>query len=190
MRIIALTTVFAAALAITACSGDSKPKATSTPDDFQINAAYFRALDQSVNVALAGPTDPPDPTPVPETTALTEPTVLPIDQDIAALRAFAAALESLQPPPAASAAHQALLDATRDLVVHQDPALATTTPVNEATATAETASAEQRFHDACIDLATAGQEADAPVHLPCTDTDDSAPPLPAGTAVPAGAPAP
>ena len=186
MRTIALALVALTAIIATACSGDSKPNATPTPSDFQLNAAYFRALNQSVNDALAGPTDPPDPTPVPETTALTEPTVLPLQHDPVALREFESALEAVQPPPSASAAHQALLDATRDLVAHQDPIATTGTPVNESTATAETASAEARFRDACIALALAGQDADSPVELPCPDVDPPA----SETPVPAETPGP
>lgn len=190
MRSIATALVLTFAATAAACSGGGSPKPTSTPSDFDITAAYFRALNQSVTSAFAVPTDPPNPTLVPETTALTEPTVLPLEQDDAALRAFKSALESVQPPPAASAAHQALLDATRDLVARHDPARATTTPVNEATATAETASAEKRFRDACIDLSLVGQDADAPVELPCPEEQPPSAPPADETPLPAKSPSP
>lgn len=185
----ALLLTIAAATAAT-CSGGGSPKPTPTPSDFAITAAYFRALNKSVTNAFAVPTDPPDPTPVPETTALTEPTVLPLEQDVAALRAFESALESVQPPPAASAAHQALLDATRSLVALQDPARATTTPLNEATATAQTASAEKRFRDACVDLSLVGQDADSPVELPCPEEEPPSAPPTGETPLPAESPSP
>jgi hypothetical protein len=175
MRTIAIITAVALAALAAACSGGDSPKPTPTLSQRDITAAYFRALSQSIDQAFAVPTDPADPTPVPETTALTEPTVLALQDDPSQLRQFQAALEAVPPPPAASAAHQALLQATRDLIAQQDAA-ATTTPANEATATAITRSAEQRFHDACVALAVAGQDADSPVELPCPAAEPTLPP--------------
>lgn len=188
MRVAAILAL-ALALAFAACSGDSGPAPTPTPSQRDITAAYFDALNRSVTQAFAVPTDPPDPTPVPETTALTVPTDLPLQDDPAQLRQFAAALESVPPPPAISAEHQALLDATHDLIAEQER-LATATPPNEATATAVTRSAEERFRKACIDLAQSGQDADSPVELPCPgEVPPDAPPA-AGTVAPELTPAP
>ena len=198
MRTTTILAVLTIALAATAaaCSGGGSNKATPTASDFSRTSAYFGALNQAAAPALNLANNPGDVTPAPGATAAAVPNDAPIVNNVPALRALETALESVEPPPAVQAAHQALLDATRDLVERQSPSTATTTtttatPPNAATAAAQTGTAEKRFRDACYGLSTVAQDADSPVELPCPDADptETVPPVDE-TPAPDASPAP
>lgn len=170
VRAFALIAPLAALLSIVAaaCGGGSAPAATVQPSptsDPRIE--YYNKLgglfqdyrEQAANAdatsAVRG-----DSTPAPDV----------IGAGVAQLEQLESALTSLTPTDAAKAAHQELLDATRDLITI-GKRWQSTEPANTATAEAEVVPAIQRFQKACGDLAGIAENDDAPIDLGCNPPD-------------------
>lgn len=175
VRAFALIAPLAALLSIVAaaCGGGSGPAATVQPSptsDPRIE--YYNKLgglfqDYRAQAANADATSAVrgDSTPAPDVIGA------PIGAGVALLEQLESALTSLTPTDAAKAAHQELLDATRDLITIGKRQQKSTEPANTATAEAEVVPAIQRFQKACGDLTGIAENDDAPIDLGCNPPD-------------------